>query len=57
MPAKSKAQFRFMKMLEKNPEKMKNKPKGLSSKEAGEFTKGNVGKKRYSKLMDYVGKK
>jgi len=57
MPAKSKAQFRFMKMMEHNPEKMKNKPKGLTPEKAKEFTKSNVGKKKYSKLKEYVGKK
>lgn len=57
MPARSKAQFRFMKMLEHNPEKMKNKPKGLTPEKAKEFTSGNVGKNRFSKLTEYVKKK
>lgn len=57
MPAKSRSQFRFMKMMEHNPEKVKNKPKGLSSKEAKEFTAGNKGSKRFSKLKEFVGKK
>lgn len=57
MPAKSKAQFRFMKMAEHSPEKMKNKPKGLTPEKAKEFTKSNVGKKKYSKLKEYVSKK
>lgn len=37
MPAKSRAQFRFMAMLANNPEKMKNKPEDLSSEQAKEF--------------------
>lgn len=57
MPASSKSQFRFMKMLQHNPEKMKDKPKGLTPEKAKEFTSGNVGKKRYSKLKDFIGKK
>lgn len=52
MPASSKSQFRFMKAVESGSIK---KP-GLSKKEAKEFTKGNVGKKRYSKLKEYIGK-
>lgn len=34
---KSKRQWRFMEMLEHNPEKMKNKPKGLTKAKAKEF--------------------
>jgi len=51
MPASSKAQFRFMKAAESG----KIKVPGLSKKEAKEYTKENVGKKRYSKLKEYVG--
>lgn len=57
MSTVSKAQFRFMKMLQHNPEKMKNRPKGLTPEKAKEFTEGNAGKKRYSKLKEFVGKK
>jgi hypothetical protein len=53
MPAKSKAQFKFMKAVESG----NLKAPGLSKKEASEFTKSNTGKKRYSKLKDYVKKK
>ena len=49
MPAKSKAQFRFMKMMEHNPEKAK-KQGGPSVAQAKEFTESNKGKKAYSKL-------
>ena len=57
MSAKSRAQFRFMKMAEHSPDKMKNKPKGLTPEKAKEFTESNVGKKKYSKLKEYVSKK
>lgn len=50
MPAKSKAQFRFMKMMEHNPEKAKSK--GISPSQAAEFTESNKGKKSFSKLPD-----
>lgn len=52
MPAKSKAQFKYMKMLEHNPEMAKQK--GLSPEKAKEFTEENVGKKSYTKLPDEV---
>lgn len=58
MPAKSKRQYRFMKMIEHaKPETIRNKPKGLSKKEAREYTKSNVGKKKYSKLVERVKSK
>ena len=52
MPAKSKAQFRFMKGVEAG----NIKAEGLSKKEAKEYTRGQKGKK-YSKLPDEVKKK
>jgi hypothetical protein len=48
MPAKSKAQFRFMKAAEHNPKFAKKV--GISPEVAGEYTESNVGKKKYSKL-------
>ncbi len=53
MPAKSKAAFRFMKGVESGSIKVS----GLSKKEAREFTKGNVGTKRFSKLKERIGTK
>jgi len=56
MSAKSKAQFRFMKAAENNPEFAKKV--GIEPDVAAEFTKGNVGKKRFAKLKEKVdGKK
>lgn len=55
MPAKSKAQFKFMKAVEYGDKNIK-KPKGLSRKEAAEFTKGQKGKK-YSELPAKVKSK
>lgn len=55
MPAKSKKQFKFMKAAENNPEFAKKV--GIEPEVAKEFTKGNVGKKRFSKLKDMVSKK
>ncbi len=56
MSAKSKAQFRFMKAAENNPEFAKKV--GIEPEVAAEFTKGNVGKKRFAKLKEKVnGKK
>lgn len=52
MPAKSKAQFRFMQMLAHNPEKMKDKPEGLSPEKAKEFVSENKGSKAYKKLPE-----
>jgi hypothetical protein len=52
VPAKSKKQFRFMKMMEHNPEKAKSAAPGLSKEEAAEYTESNVGKKSYSKLPE-----
>jgi len=55
MPAKSKAQFRFMKMMEHSPELAKLN--GISSEKAKEFTSKNVGNKKFSKLKEKLGKK
>lgn len=51
MPAKSKQQFKFMKAVESGSLKVP----GLSKEEAKEFTKGNVGKKRFAKLKKKLG--
>lgn len=53
MPAKSKAQFKLMKAAETNPEFAKKV--GISQETAKEFTKGNVGKKRFKKLKEKLG--
>lgn len=55
MPAKSKAQFRFMKMMEHNPEVAKEK--GISPEQAKEYTSHNVGEKKFSRLREKIGKK
>jgi hypothetical protein len=55
MPAKSKAQFRFMKAAEHDPEIAKKL--GIKQETAAEFTKSNVGKKKFSKLKEKLGKK
>lgn len=52
MPAKSKAQYRFMKAVESGSIKQP----GLSKEEAKDFTKGMT-KNRFSKLKELVGKK
>lgn len=52
MPAKSKSQFRFMKWLEHNPEEAKKR--GLSSEKAREYTKENVGSKKFSRLREKI---
>lgn len=51
MSAKSKQQFKFMKAVESGSIKVP----GLSPEKAREFTKGNVGKKRFKKLKDKLG--
>jgi hypothetical protein len=48
MPAKSKAQFRLMKVIEYNPKVAKKF--GMSSEKAAEYTSSNEGKKAYKKL-------
>jgi hypothetical protein len=48
MPAKSKAQFRFMKAAENDPRFAKKV--GIKPSVAKEYTESNVGKKAYSKL-------
>lgn len=50
MPAKSKAQFRFMEAVAHNP-KVARKV-GMSQKAASEYTSSNTGKKSYSKLPE-----
>ena len=56
MSAKSKAQFRFMKAVENNPEFAKKV--GIEPEVAKEYTEENVGKKRFAKLKEKVsGKK
>ena len=56
MPAVSKKQFRFMKAAENNPEFAKKV--GIEPDVAAEFTKDNVGKKRFAKLKEKIdGKK
>lgn len=55
MPAKSKQQFKLMKAIEHNPELAKKF--GMSQEKAAEYTKSNVGKKRFSKLKQKIGKK
>ncbi len=56
MPAISKAQFRFMKLLEHSPQSGSIKPKGFSSAEAKEYTKENIGKKSYKNLPEKAPK-
>lgn len=53
MPAKSKAQFRFMKAAENNSEFAKKV--GISPEEAKHFTKSNKGSKRFAKLKEKLG--
>lgn len=62
MPAKSRAQFKFMKAVEGGY----IHPKGLSKEKAAEYTSENhnlkdlpehSGKKRFSKLSSYLKKK
>lgn len=53
MPAKSKAQFRFMKAAETNPKFAKKV--GIDPEVAKEFTKANKGKKKYAKLREKLG--
>jgi hypothetical protein len=55
MPAKSKQQYKLMKAIEHNPSVAKKF--GMSQEQAAEFTKSNVGKKRFSKLKEKIGKK
>lgn len=49
MPAKSKQQFKFMKAVEGGY----IRPKGLSKKEAKEFTESNVGDNSYDNLPKF----
>jgi hypothetical protein len=55
MPAKSKAQFRLMKAVEHDPNLAKKL--GIKQETAKEFTRYNVGKQRFSKLKEKLGKK
>lgn len=50
MPAQSKRQFRFWKALENKPELREEK--GISLKQAKEFTKANKGKMSYKNLPE-----
>lgn len=52
MPAKSKAQYKFFKMLEHNPELAKEH--GMTTEQAAEFTKENVKNKRFAKLIEKI---
>ena len=52
MPAVSKKQFKFMKSVESGSLKVP----GLSKEEAKEYTKGNLGKKRFKKLKEKIGR-
>ena len=54
MPAKSKAQYKLMKAAENNPEFAKKV--GIKPEVAKEYTKANVGKKRFSKLKNRIKK-
>jgi hypothetical protein len=51
MSAKSQQQFKFMKAVESGSLKVP----GLSPEKAKEYTKGNVGKKRFKKLKKKLG--
>jgi hypothetical protein len=55
MPAVSKQQYKLMKAIEHDPKVAKRI--GMSQEQAKEYTKSNVGKKRFSKLKEKVGKK
>jgi len=55
MPARSKAQYRLMKAIENDPKLAKKM--GMSQEQAAEYTKSNVGKKRFSTLKEKLGKK
>lgn len=55
MPAVSRSQYRLMKAIENDPKVAKRI--GMSQEQAKEYTKSNVGKKRFSKLKEKVGKK
>jgi hypothetical protein len=52
MPAVSKKQFKLMKMVETGQTTLP----GMSKKEAKEYTKSNVGRKRFSRLKEKIGK-
>lgn len=53
MPAKSRKQFKFFKMLEHNPKRAKEL--GVSQEVAAEYTKSNKGKKSYKNLPERKG--
>lgn len=55
MPAVSKQQFKLMKAIQHDPKVAKRI--GMSQEAAKEYTKSNVGKKRFSKLKEKLGKK
>lgn len=52
MPAKSKAQYKFFKMLEHNPELAKKH--NLTYEQIKEFTKNNKNRQRFSKLIEKI---
>lgn len=54
MPAQSKKQFKFFKLLENDSQRRKEA--GLSLKQVKEMTSGNKGKKTYAKLPEKVKK-
>jgi hypothetical protein len=54
MPASSKKQFRFFKMIENNPKRAKEL--GIKPSVGKEYTKPNVGQKSYSKLPESKSK-
>jgi hypothetical protein len=54
MPSRSKAQFRFFKFLEENPEEAKKR--GVSEKTAQDFTK-DMTKSRWKNLDERLKKK
>ena len=55
MPAKSKQQFKFMQAAAHDPAFAAKV--GIKPEVAAEYTKENVGNKRYSKLKERLGKK
>jgi len=55
MPAKSKSQMRLMEAAAHNTDFAKKV--GIKPQVASEYTKENVGNKRYSKLKERLGKK
>ena len=52
MPAVSRKQWKFMKLLEHNPEKVKKKGVKMTPEQAVEYTSHNKGKMVYKKLPE-----